>query len=126
MIREQGDFKHSNPWPRIAWGTVAAVFIVSFLIGFFVLGRFQQNGPALGSWAAFCRAIGVTADPRAGKRVATAANEHRHELPGPKTRWPVSHPARSNTALSSPSVARLAMAKVASVHPSRCSPSSPA
>jgi cytochrome c553 len=62
MIREQGDFKHNNPWPRIAWGTVAAVFIASFLIGFLVLGRFQQNGPMLGGWAALCRAIGITAD----------------------------------------------------------------
>ena len=62
MVREQGPFKHSNPWTRIAWGTVAAVFIGSFLIGFLVLGRIQQNGPALGGWAALCRAIGITAD----------------------------------------------------------------
>jgi cytochrome c553 len=62
MVREQGPFKLSNPWPRIAWGSTAMVFVVSFLIGFFVLGRFQQNGPMLGSWAAFCRAIGLTAD----------------------------------------------------------------
>jgi cytochrome c553 len=62
MVREQGPFKHSNPWPLIAWGSVAAVFIASFLIGFLVLGRYQQNGPTLGSWAALCRAIGITAD----------------------------------------------------------------
>ncbi|HWS63391.1 MAG TPA: c-type cytochrome [Steroidobacteraceae bacterium] len=64
MVREQGPFKHDDPWPRIAWGTMAVVFIVSFLIGFIVLGRFQQNGPALGTWAAFCRAVGLTADRR--------------------------------------------------------------
>jgi cytochrome c553 len=62
MVREQGPFKLSNPWPRIAWGSMAVVFIASFLIGFFVLARFQQNGPTLGGWAAFCRAIGLTAD----------------------------------------------------------------
>ncbi len=62
MVREQGPFKHSNPWPHIAWITVAAVSIASFLIGFLVLGRIQQNGPALGGWAALCRAIGITAD----------------------------------------------------------------
>jgi cytochrome c553 len=62
MVREKGPFKLSNPWPRIAWGSMAVVLVASFLIGFFVLGRFQQNGPALGSWAAFCRATGLTAD----------------------------------------------------------------
>jgi cytochrome c553 len=41
---------------------VAAVFIASFLIGFLVLGRIQQNGPVLGGWAAFCRAIGISGD----------------------------------------------------------------
>jgi cytochrome c553 len=65
MAREQGPLKLNDPWPRIAWGTMAVVFIVSFLIGFTVLGRFQQNGPVLGTWAAFCRAVGLTADRRA-------------------------------------------------------------
>ncbi len=64
MVREQGPFKLKDPWPRIAWGTMAVVFIVSFLIGFIVLGRFQQDGPTLGTWAAFCRAVGLTADRR--------------------------------------------------------------
>jgi cytochrome c553 len=64
MVREQGPFQLNDPWPRIAWGTMAVVFIVSFLIGFVVLGRFQQNDPALGSWAAFCRAVGLSADRR--------------------------------------------------------------
>jgi cytochrome c553 len=64
MVREQPPFKLNGPWPRIAWGTMAVVFIVSFLIGFVVLGRFQQNGPALGTWAAFCRAVGLSADRR--------------------------------------------------------------
>jgi cytochrome c553 len=57
-------FKLNNPWPRIAWGSMAVVFIVSFLIGFVVLGRYQQNGPALTTWAGFCRAVGLTADTR--------------------------------------------------------------
>jgi len=62
MIREQGLFTRNNPWSRIAWGSTAAVFIASFLIGFVVLGRFQQNGPVLGGWAAFCHALGLTGD----------------------------------------------------------------
>ena len=64
MAREQDPIKLHDPWPRIAWGTMAVVFIVSFLLGFAVLGRFQQNGPTLGAWAAFCRAVGLTADRR--------------------------------------------------------------
>ena len=38
------------------------VVVVCFLFGFVVLGRFQQNDSALGAWAAFCRAVGLTAD----------------------------------------------------------------
>jgi cytochrome c553 len=41
---------------------MAVVLVASFLLGFLVLGRIQQNGPTLGGWAAFCRAIGLTAD----------------------------------------------------------------
>jgi cytochrome c553 len=64
MVRDPGPSDLHDPWPRIAWGAMAAVFVVSFLIGFVVLGRFQQNGPALGTWAAFCRAVGLSADSR--------------------------------------------------------------
>ncbi len=62
MAREQGPFKLDNPWVRISGGSIAAVFIVSFLFGFVVLGRYPLNGPALGTWAAICRAIGIRAD----------------------------------------------------------------
>ena len=62
MVREQGPFKLSHPWSGIAWSAVAVVCIVSFLLGFLVLGRFQVNGPSLGTWAAICRAIGLSAD----------------------------------------------------------------
>ncbi len=62
MVREQGPFNLNNRWSRIAWGSIAVVCIVSFLLGFLVLGRFQQNGPTLGAWDAFCRALGITAD----------------------------------------------------------------
>lgn len=62
MVRQQGPFEPSNPWPRIAWGSMTVVCVASFLIGFLVLGRFQQNGPTLGGWTAFCRAIGLSAD----------------------------------------------------------------
>jgi cytochrome c553 len=62
MARDPNRLNLDNVWSRIGWGTMAALFIVFFLIGFFVLGRVQQNGPLLGSWAAFCRAVGLTAN----------------------------------------------------------------
>jgi cytochrome c553 len=62
MVREQGPFNLNNRWQRIAWGWTAVVVIVSFLIGFVVLGRYQQNGPSLDIWASMCRALGLTAD----------------------------------------------------------------
>lgn len=60
MVREQGLSKLSQS--GLAWGAIVVVFIVSFLLGFLVLGRFQVNGPRLGTWAAFCRAIGLSSD----------------------------------------------------------------
>jgi cytochrome c553 len=62
MVSQQAPVKLTNRWPRIAWGSIGVLFIASFVIGFFVLGRFQQNGPTLGIWAGFCRAMGLTAD----------------------------------------------------------------
>ena len=62
MGRDQGPPKADNPWPRIGWWSTAALVSVSFILGFVVLGRYQQNGPALDTWSAICRAIGITAD----------------------------------------------------------------
>jgi cytochrome c553 len=49
-------------WPRIGLWSAAALVGVSFVLGFVVLGRYQQNGPTLDTWNAICRAIGITAD----------------------------------------------------------------
>jgi cytochrome c553 len=62
MVREQGPFKIDNPWPRIGWWSAAGLVVAAFVLGFVVLGREQQNGPALGTWTAICRALGITAD----------------------------------------------------------------
>ena len=62
MVRLRGPFKTDNPWPRIGWGLTAILVIVSFVLGFVVIGREQQNGPTLGVWAAICRGLGITAD----------------------------------------------------------------
>jgi cytochrome c553 len=58
----QDQLRADNPWPRIGWWSAAALVGVSFVLGFIVLGRYQQNGPTLDTWSAICRAIGLTAD----------------------------------------------------------------
>src|SRR5580704_7496269 len=62
MASEQGPFKLDNPWPRIGWWSTAGLLAVAVILGFVVLGREQQNGPALRTWTAICRALGITAD----------------------------------------------------------------
>jgi cytochrome c553 len=62
MGGDQGKPELERPWPRIGWWSAAAVVGVSFVLGFAVLGRYQQNGPTLDTWGAICRAIGITAD----------------------------------------------------------------
>ena len=62
MVRERGLFKLDNPWPRIGWWSTAGLLGVAIILGFVVLGREQQNGPARGTWTAICRALGITAD----------------------------------------------------------------
>jgi cytochrome c553 len=62
MARDHGPLELDNPWPRIGWWSVTALLGVSVVLGFVLLAQFQQNGPALSTWAAICRAIGITAD----------------------------------------------------------------
>ena len=62
MASGQEPFKFDNPWPRIGWWSTAGLLAVAVILGFIVLGREQQNGPALGTWTAICRALGITAD----------------------------------------------------------------
>jgi cytochrome c553 len=62
MARDRGTFKVANPWPKIAWGMTAGVVVVSALLGFGILSRYQQNGPTLDLWSAICRGLGITSD----------------------------------------------------------------
>jgi cytochrome c553 len=62
MARDQGAFKLDNPWPRIGWTSAAGLIVISAVLGFVVLGRYQQNDPALDIWGAICRSLGITAD----------------------------------------------------------------
>jgi cytochrome c553 len=62
MAQDQATFEPNNPWPKIGWGLVAGIAVVSVVIGFGVLSRYQQNDPTLDLWGAICRGLGVTAD----------------------------------------------------------------
>ncbi|MBV8523656.1 MAG: c-type cytochrome [Acetobacteraceae bacterium] len=62
MARDRGPFKLANPWSTIAWWSTAGFLVLGIVLGFVVLGREQQNGPALGTWSAICRALGITSD----------------------------------------------------------------
>ena len=62
MNRDQGSFKLDNPWPRIGWLSVGALVVVSVVLGFVVLPRYQENGPTLDIWNAICRGLGISAD----------------------------------------------------------------
>lgn len=59
---ERGSLRTDNPWPMIGWGTAAAVIIVSAVLGFGFLARYQQGGPTLSLWNAICYGLGITAD----------------------------------------------------------------
>jgi hypothetical protein len=76
MNKDTGPFRLANSWPRIAWGSLAAVVGISVVLGFVILSRYQQNGPTLGTWAAICRSLGITAD-------TAAANEPQPPLRTP-------------------------------------------
>jgi cytochrome c553 len=77
MARDQSAFRLDNPWPSIGWVSLAALIGISFVLGFAVLSRYQQNDPALGLWGAICRGLGIAADsdpasePRPPLRTAT-------------------------------------------------------
>ena len=62
MARDQGTLKLNNPWPKIGWGLVAATMVVTVVLGFGVLSRYQQNAPSLDLWSAICRGLGISAD----------------------------------------------------------------
>lgn len=55
-------FKLHNPWVKIGWLSAAGLLGVSISLGFILLGRAQQNGPARSPWSAFCSALGISPD----------------------------------------------------------------
>jgi cytochrome c553 len=49
-------------WSRNSWMLLVGLSVVSFALGFLVVGRFRLDGPPLGAFAAFCRSLGLTPD----------------------------------------------------------------
>lgn len=76
-MRDRGAFKLDNSWLRIAWSFSAMMIVISCVLGFAVLSRYQQNDPSLDLWNAICRGLGIgvasaTADiPQPPLRTAT-------------------------------------------------------
>jgi cytochrome c553 len=65
MARDQGYFRIDNAWPMIGWAMTGVVLLISFVLGFGLLDRYQQNGNTLDLWNAICRGLGVSSDSAA-------------------------------------------------------------
>jgi cytochrome c553 len=61
MVREHEPVKTENPWPKIGWRITTALILVSFFLGFVVVGR-PPSDDGLGFWAAMCRSLGLTSN----------------------------------------------------------------
>lgn len=62
MPMEATPTQPNNPWPRRGWLAALAVSSVALVLGLLILSPYQQNGPALDTWAAICRSLGITAN----------------------------------------------------------------
>jgi cytochrome c553 len=65
MVRDQGALRLDNHWPLIGWASFVAIVVMSSLIGFAFLSRYQQNTDPLTLWGAICRGLGISADTAA-------------------------------------------------------------
>jgi len=52
-------------WTRIGWMSFAVIIVVSSLLGFVVLSRYQPNDEPLDVWGAICRGLGISFDKAA-------------------------------------------------------------
>jgi cytochrome c553 len=62
MTYDQGALKRDYPWSQIGWISFAVIMVVSSLLGFVVLSRYQLNGEPLDIWGAICRGLGIAVD----------------------------------------------------------------
>src|SRR5262249_26272971 len=53
------------PWTQIGWLSFAAIIVISSLLGFVVLSRYQPNEQPLDLWNAICRGLGISFDSAA-------------------------------------------------------------
>ena len=60
--RDQDTSDLDHAWPRIGWAVTAGVVVISVVLGFVVLSRYQQNDSTLGFFSAICRGLGITGD----------------------------------------------------------------
>jgi cytochrome c553 len=65
MTRNSIESGLENPWPKIGWSSFAIIIIISGVLGFVVLSRYQLNDKPLDIWNAICRGLGITADTSA-------------------------------------------------------------
>jgi len=59
MARSQGAFSTDHPWSRIGWMSFVVIVVISSVLGFVVLSRYQQNDETLDLWSAICRSLGI-------------------------------------------------------------------
>ena len=57
-----------RPWTRIGWLSFAGIIVISSLLGFVVLSRYQPNEEPLDLWNAICRGLGISFDTAAAGR----------------------------------------------------------
>jgi cytochrome c553 len=57
------DLEH--PWTRIGWLSFAGIIVISSVLGFVVLSRYQPNEQPLDVWQAICRGLGISFDSAA-------------------------------------------------------------
>jgi mono/diheme cytochrome c family protein len=62
MARDQATSELNDPWPKVGWAMVVGTIVVSAILGFGILSRYQQDAPTLDLWNAICRGLGISAD----------------------------------------------------------------
>jgi len=62
MTHDPAALKTDYPWSQIGWISFAVIMVVSSLLGFVVLSRYQLNGEPLDIWGAICRGLGIAVD----------------------------------------------------------------
>ena len=99
-MREQGMYSWGNPWFRWSVVSLAALTVVSLLVGFVWLPSVHGDFSAQGLWASICRAAGVPttwSDGCCRREERAAGNQCRARAqhgPGRRQlrRWDVAQP----------------------------------